>query len=218
MSLYNKTKEEIAYYLENRLKTNEFKQTIINEYIDGEILFELEEKDLKALGFKNFHMAYIKYDVNNQKKLIKENKYSKKDEIIKKLSKFGIDSPDKFINSNIDELNLNIGKKILLKKYINCINSSEIDIKSSKKEVLYYLKNKLEISNETLNILEGLNRKYLFKMKLEEFDIFDIKIEDKNKLKNLFNKIKENNKDKETKNLIKQKNEKEIDEYDIEKK
>lgn len=46
------TKEEIANYFVKKFKTPEVKNNLIKEDISGDILLELEDKDLKSLGIK----------------------------------------------------------------------------------------------------------------------------------------------------------------------
>ena len=46
MSLYDKTKEEIYEFLEkNYVLSEEIKKRLKDEFIDGEVLFELKEQD-----------------------------------------------------------------------------------------------------------------------------------------------------------------------------
>ena len=68
MSLFEKTKEELCeYMIKNYLISEETKNIILNELIDGEILHEFDDKDFEILKLKSFSLITLKYDINQEK-------------------------------------------------------------------------------------------------------------------------------------------------------
>ena len=194
MSLYNKTKEEIVDYLEKYYKiSNNTKQIIINEFIDGEVLFEFNEEDFEQLELLPFALITLKNDIKNEKNKNKIIKESSKEKILKKFISFGIEEPFEYIEYKSNNSDLKIGQKKLIKKYSNHFNAEEININSSGTEVLFHLKNKIKISQDSLKQLIGITGRYFFEMDDEKIDALDIAIDDKNKLKNLLKMTKNNN-------------------------
>ena len=71
MSLYHKTQEEIYSFLTtNYVISEEVKQKIKDELIDGEVLYELNDEDFKKLGFIGIQIDSIKYKIDKEKKEI----------------------------------------------------------------------------------------------------------------------------------------------------
>ena len=67
-TLFNKTKEEICNYLEKYYQiSDKTKQIILNEFIDGEVLFEFNDEDFKLLKLLPFVLTTLKYDINKEK-------------------------------------------------------------------------------------------------------------------------------------------------------
>ena len=138
MSLFYQTKEELCDFMEKNFRISSvIKQKIISELIDGEVLFEFTDEDYKIFELKIFPLNSLKFFINEEKNNKKE---TKKEEIVKKLKSFGINKPDDYLLKDLEKLNLKIGQKKLLKKYINIINSIPININSSSKEILIYFK------------------------------------------------------------------------------
>ena len=69
MTLYHKTQEEIYDFLTtNFIISEEAKQKIKHELIDGEVLYGLNDEDLKNLGFIEIQIDSIKYKIDKEKK------------------------------------------------------------------------------------------------------------------------------------------------------
>ena len=138
MSLYNKTKYEIAQYFEdNFLITEEIKKKIIKESIDGEVLFEMNDKDFKALNFNTLDIQNINHKIKEEKKTLKEQT---EEELIQKLMSLGIEDPIEFIFSNNYKDNLSIGESILLQK-LNQKLSNTINEITYKTQIFDFLEN-----------------------------------------------------------------------------
>ena len=189
MSLFNKSKHEIVQYFDKNFSINEKTgNIIINECIDGEVLFEMTDEDFNYLNLNSLDTQNIRNEIEEEKKTLKEQK---EDELIYKLISLGIKDPIEYIFSNQYKVNLKIGVKILLQKLRNKL-SHIINEKTNKKEIFDFLENKLKISKESRNLLEGLKINYIFKLLENGLNDFDININDKNKLKNYINYIKIN--------------------------
>ena len=189
MSLFNKSKHEIVQYFDKNFSINEkTRNIIINECIDGEVLFEMMDEDFNYLNLNSLDTQNIKNEIEEEKKTLKDEK---EDKLIYKLISLGIKDPIEYIFSNYYEQNLKIGVKILLQKLKNKL-SHIINEKTSKKDIFDFLENKLKISKESRNLLEGLKINYIFKLIENELNEFDINKNDKNKLKNYINYIKIN--------------------------
>ena len=68
MSLYRKTQEEIYDFLiTDYVLSEEAKHKIKNELIDGEVLYELNDDDLKNLGLVEIQIKLIKYTIEKEK-------------------------------------------------------------------------------------------------------------------------------------------------------
>ena len=64
MSIYQKTKEEICDYLEQNFTIGEeTKKLIIEQYIDGEVLFEFKEEDFDILKLFPYVKNYLKEEI-----------------------------------------------------------------------------------------------------------------------------------------------------------
>ena len=200
-SLYNKTKEDICNYMEKYYEiSDETKQIILNEFIDGEVLFEFDDEDFKALKLSPFALTTLKDDINKEKTEKKEEMKLSKKEIMKKFKSIHIRDPFQYIGFNSDNSELKIGQRKLLKKYENFFNIETNDINSNGTEILFYLKNQIKISDESLKKLLGITGRYFFEMNEDKIDAFDIEIEDKNKLKNLLRNSQNINKEEKMDN------------------
>ena len=205
MSLFDKTKEELCeYMIKNYLISEETKNIILNELIDGEILHEFDDKDFEILKLKSFSLITLKYDINQEKAEKKLRKVTK-DILLDKLKEFKIINPDDYINLDIEKMNLKIGQKKLLKKYMNIISSYSIDIHSNEEEILNYFKNKLNLSDYSIKNLAGITGFYFFKMNEKKIDILNIDEEDKTKLKSYLKNINKNAENKSDINEIEKK-------------
>ena len=180
MSLYDKNIEELSSYMERLFQiSKEVKQKIINECIDGEVLIEFNSQDYKIFELNPFLEETLKIIVNSVKN---DKKEIKMEEIIKKLNSFGIKQPEDYLNKDLEKLELKIGQKIMLKKYVNLMNSKPININSSYEDISKYFKEKLQISDESINKLKGINGALFLELGENIFKVLDIKEEDKNKL------------------------------------
>ena len=195
MSLYNKTKYEFAQYFEDNYSiTQEIKSDIINECIDGEVLFEMTDKDFKDLMPNFLEIQKIKNEIQEERANLKEKTSEDLlNKLISKLISFGIKDPIEFLFLNENKINLKFGAKILLQK-LNKILSNINNKNSNIKEIYDFLENIVKISKESRNLLEGLNFPFLFEL-IEKNDLedFDINEEDKIKLKKYINYLKINN-------------------------
>lgn len=192
MSLYRKTHNEIAEYLQEKYKVlDEIKNNIINQYIDGAVLFELKDKDFKNLNLSPFAINSIKFKIDEERNSFAFKELTE-DELFQKLILFGINEPSDFVFSDDNENILNIGAKILLDKYskklLNIINKN-----SSPKDILDFFGKKLKISPESLNNLDGIFYDYLYEIKEKEINYLKIRDEDKTKLKRFIAYLKRNN-------------------------
>lgn len=194
ISLYNKTKEEIRDYFEKYYKiSNNTKQIIIQEFIDGEVLFEFDEEDFEQLELLPFALSTLKNDIKAEKNRNKIITESSKEKVLKKFKLFGIEEPFEYIEYKSNNSELKIGQKKLIKKYSNFFNAETININSNGTEILFHLKNKIKISQASLKQLIGITGSYFFEMDDEMIDALDIAIGDKDKLKNLLKTTKNNN-------------------------
>ena len=147
--------KEIAEYLQEKYKvSDEIKNNIINQYIDGAVLFELKDKDFKNINLSPFVISTIKFKIDEERNSF-EFKELTEDELFQKLILFGINEPNDFVFSNNNENILNIGAKTLLDKYskklLNLINKN-----SSYNDILDFFGKKLKMSQESLNNLDGI--------------------------------------------------------------
>ena len=192
MSLYRKTHNEIAEYLQEKYKVlDEIKNNIINQYIDGAVLFELKDKDFKNLNLSPFAINSIKFKIDEERNSFAFKELTE-DELFQKLILFGINEPSDFVFSDDNENILNVGAKTLLDKYskklMNIINKN-----SSPKDILDFFGKKLKISPESLNNLDGIFYDYLYEIKENEIDYLEIRDEDKTKIKRYISYLKRNN-------------------------
>ena len=191
MSLYRKTHNEIAEYLQEKYKvSDEIKNNIINQYIDGAVLFELKDKDFKNLNLSPFAINSIKFKIDEERNSFAFKELTE-DELFQKLILLGINEPSYFVFSDDNENILNIGSKTLLDKYskklLNIINKN-----SSSKDILDFFGKKLKMSQESLNNLDGIFYDYLYEIKEKEINYLKIRDEDKTKLKRFIVHLKKN--------------------------
>ena len=196
MSLYTKTHNEIADYFQKKYKvSDEIKNNIINQYIDGAVLFELKDQDFNNLKLSPFTISSIKFKINEERNSF-EFKEQTEDEILQKLILFGINEPSDFVFSDDNANILNIGSKILLDKYsrklLNIINKD-----SSSKDILDFFGKKLRMSQESLNNLDGIIYDYLYEIKEKEINYLKIRDEDQIKLKRYISYLKRKNENAE---------------------
>ena len=190
MSLYHKTQEEIYSFLTtNYVISEEVKQKIKDELIDGEVLYELNDEDFKKLGFIGIQIDSIKYKIDKEKK---EKSFEKTlmADLLKKLNLFGINNPNSYLKLNLEEMDLKIGQKILLKKYKKISDFQKININLNTGEISNFFRNNLQISEESINKLKYFTGKFIFEMDEEEISIFHFEKEDEKKIINLIKNIK----------------------------
>ena len=172
MSLYEMTKEEIFSFLDsNYVLSENTKEKLRNDFIDGEVLFEFDVKDFEFFEFKRFVTNSIEYHISIEKYLKKKINEPQKEALKKKLKKFGIDVPDKLLNSDNNNMNYKIGQKKLLNKYKK--------LQNSKFNILKYLEEKIGLSEKSLKEWDGITKDYLFKMKEDEINHLNIDDNDK---------------------------------------
>ena len=192
MSLYHKTQEEIYSFLTtNYVISEEVKQKIKDELIDGEVLYELNDEDFKKLGFIGIQIDSIKYKIDKEKK---EKSFEKTlmADLLKKLNLFGINNPNSYL-LNLEEMDLKIGQKILLKKYKKISDLQKININLNTGEISNFFRNNLQISEESINKLKYFTGKFIFEMDEAEISIFHFEKEDEKKIINLIKNIKNEN-------------------------
>ena len=182
MSLYNMSKEELYSFLDkNYVLSEETKNKLKDEYIDGEVLYEFKEEDYIIFNFKGFVVSSIYYKIKKDKINIKENKKTKKTELILKLKAYGIDNPDNLLDSNYENMELKIGQKKLLEKYKRIKIEEKASSNSNDIDILEYLNNVVGLTKESIKKLDGIKKEYLLNM--EENEINGLKIEEKDKIK-----------------------------------
>ena len=218
MSLYRKTQEEIYDFLiRDYVLPEKARQKIKNELIDGEVLYELNDDDFKNLGFVEIQIELIKYTIEEEKKE-KPNEKTSLDDLIKKLNLFGIDKPNSYLHLNFEKMDLKIGQKKLLKKYKEILQL--ININSNITEILNFFRDNLQISEESIKVLQHLTGSKILKMNEKEISILKLKKEDEKKIMNLINIInnendkKKENEEKKEENDKKEENEEKKEEND----
>lgn len=211
------TKEEIAEYLGINYKiTEKAKNKILEEDINGEILFSLEDNELKLLEIKGGQLLKVKKFISENKEKFNNININEKitdssntEEVKAFFDKnFNFKGDLKGLNgkgllelseNEIKNFGFTLGKRKKLIKYINFFkkeqtnkSTSEIQLSkdSSQEEVTQYLKEKLQFSDKSIGELE-LDGEGLFLIEKEEdIDLFDIEEEEKEKLKELLKKLK----------------------------
>ena len=211
------TKEEIAEYLGIKFKISEnTKKRILEEDINGEILFSLEDNELKLLEMKAGQIMKVKKFISENKEKFNNININEKitdssntEEVKAFFDKnFNYKGDLKGLNgkgllelseNEIKNFGFTLGKRKKLIKYINFFkkeqtnkSTSEIQLSkdSSQEEVTQYLKEKLQFSDKSIGELE-LDGEGLFLIEKEEdIDLFDIEEEEKEKLKELLKKLK----------------------------
>ena len=211
------TKKEIAEYLGINYKiTEKAKNKILEEDINGEILFSLEDNELKLLEIKGGQLLKVKKFISENKEKFNNININEKitdssntEEVKAFFDKnFNFKGDLKGLNgkgllelseNEIKNFGFTLGKRKKLIKYINFFkkeqtnkSTSEIQLSkdSSQEEVTQYLKEKLQFSDKSIGELE-LDGEGLFLIEKEEdIDLFDIEEEEKEKLKELLKKLK----------------------------
>ena len=199
---YESNKNDIANFL---IKKINLKKDIAEKLdLDGETLLLLDEKDINEINIlseqEKDELIKVLKEIN-----IKITDRSNNADIVKFL-KLNLDFEDKSIN---DFKNL-IGKNFLtlkdedinkknntsekdkkkLKKYLNLMNIT-INKGSDKETIAKFLKIKLSFSFKSINKL-NIDGQNLMSLNEENIDKFDIKKEEKDKLKNLIRKPVQN--------------------------
>lgn len=210
------TKEEVVEYLFSKFKISDnVKDKIIQEDITGEIFFALEDTELKYLELKGGPFIKIRNYIKENKEKYKDIKIIEKitassntEEIKSFMDKYfdfkgdlkGLDGKG-FLDlseKGIESFGLNLGKKKKLIKYINyfktIMNEKENELrlsnKSSKDEIAKYLKENLQFSDQSITTELALDGESLFLLVEEDINDFEIKEEEKQKLKELLKQIK----------------------------
>ena len=191
MSLYGKTPEEIySFFNTYYILSEEVKKKIKDEFIDGEVLYELNDEDFENLGFIEVQAKTIKHMIENEKKK-KLNEKPTLDDLIKKLNSIGIDNPYTYLESDVEKNDLKIGQKKILKKYKDIINLNKINRNSSATEILNFFRFKLHISNESIEVLKYFTGEFIFSMLENEIDTLKLNKEDEKKILNFLKNEKE---------------------------
>ena len=205
----NSTKEQIADFFTKNDKYKKDKDILIQEGISGEVLLEASPK-LKMLGIKPIIYLKIKKYIEKYKDRFKSKKITEKidisneEEIIKFFKKF-IDTKDN-INFKIKSENellelseedmkkfgLNLGKRIILNRYINHFKNLNIKNKmkenkiiisinkdSTEDEVNNFLRNTLFFSEKALEC--GFDAQILFEITEEDINNFSCELNQKEK-------------------------------------
>ena len=181
------TCEEVAEYFSKRISkiSKDIIQKLIDEGISGDVLLKV---DFKVLGVGLKVSTNIKNILKeNQARLtpknIPENISIRNEEEIKsffekyigfKGDTSGIKEENelKSLNEeNMKKLGLNLGQRIRLLRYIeyfNSLNEKDIEVKitnkSSKEDVINYLKNELNISEDSINKNDLYDAEFLFQL------------------------------------------------------
>ena len=199
MSLYYKTKEEIYSFITNNYNlSEEVKKKIKDGFIDGEVLYELNDDDFKNLGFTDIQIVTLKFLIDKEKKEKSIEKPSI-DDLIKKLKLMGINEPSLYLNLNIEEAGLKIGQEKILKKYKEIFDLNSINKYSSSTEISNFFRDNLKISEESIEALKNFTGEFIFSMLENVIPSLKLKKEDEIKILNFTKKIKEENAQKEGK-------------------
>ena len=217
------TCEEVAdFFLKSGKINEEEKNILIKEEISGDILLYIE--NFKALGIRSIPAKKLKEYINYYKdkftpKDTSENISIKNEQEIKnffeKYIRFkgdlnGIKNENELKQlkeEDMEKMGLNLGQRIKLLRYIynlNYIKEQNIIItiteNSTYNEITDYLKNQLNISEESINKI-GFDTESLFKLTFEEVNDFlkdgDILLKESEKLKLFIKKRDELEKKKE---------------------
>ena len=199
---YDSNKNDIANFLIKKINLK--KDTVEKLDLDGETLLLLDEKDINEINIlskqEKDELIKVLKEIN-----IKITDKSNSSDIVKFL-KLNLDFEDKSINDcqnltgrnfltlkdeDINKKN-NISEKDKkkLKKYLNLMNIT-INKESDKKTVEKFLKIQLSFSFESIKKLK-IDGQNLMSLKEENIEEFDIKKEEKDKLKNLIRKPVQN--------------------------
>ena len=201
-------KEEVAEFLCTKLKLKEeVKGILLNEYISGDILPKLSEKDLEELKIKLGPRKRISKLISENKSSFKEKELTEKiysnskSEDVKaffeKTLEFTGDLKElngkellELTEERMKELGLKFGQRKRLIKYIEYFKTLKapeeeeeilISKKSSEEEVSKFLKMRLKFSQESINNIE-----------LDGESLFDLKEEDVDEIKEITEEEKEN--------------------------
>ena len=181
------TCEEVAEYFSKRISiiSKDITQKLIDEGISGDVLLKV---DFKVLGIGLKVITNIKNILKeNQARLtpknIPENISIRNEEEIKSFfekyigfkgdtSRIKEENELKSLNEeNMKKLGLNLGQRIRLLRYIeyfNSLNEKDIEVKitnkSSKEDVINYLKNELNISEDSINKNDLYDAEFLFQL------------------------------------------------------
>ena len=229
----NSSKEDVANYFEKNCKIKEdVKKNMIKEDISGDILFDLDDNDFKALGIKVGPLAKIKKFLKENKDKFEEKQINEKitaksnptevAEFFKKCLNFNGELNNlngkgliELNEEGINKLGLNIGQKKKLIKYINYFKTLKIDEtedtneiiftkESTEEEITKYLKEKLNFRDSAIESL-GLDGDSLFTIEEKDIDeLEELNQEEKNNLKQLIKKLKEKSLGQETKQETKE--------------
>ena len=218
---YKSTEENVAEYLCSKYNiSEEAKSKIIQENIDGEVFFDLNQKDM---------IMSLKIPLNISKNIynfLVDNKGKFQEKVINFKITSNSNSEDvklffqEYIgfNGKLNDLNgyqllllneertkkmgLNLGQRKKLMKYINYFKTLKIEEtkeftiseNSSKDDVKKFLKEKLNFSEKSIMEIYnlGVDGGFLFILNIEDIDDFNIKDEEKNLLKKIIKEKKEN--------------------------
>ena len=227
----NSSKEEVSEYLFKKLKIKkETKDKIIEEDISGDILYDLDDADLKHLGFglgprknlryllqeikENFGENQIDVKINKNSSYLEVESFFKNNlNYIGNLNNLDGKGLLEMSDENIKKLGLNIGQSKKIIKYINYFKTlkieehedEEADIiitkESGPDDVAKFLRKKLKFSENAIEALQ-LEGKDLFLLEEKEIDgVDELSEEEKIKLKNYLKVLKEQKEEHEEKEL-----------------
>ena len=214
------SKEDVADYFFKKFKLKEdIKNNLIKEDISGDVLYDLDDTDLKNLGFKVGPLKKMKTFLKENEDKFKERQITEKItsnssyEEVESFFKNCLNFSGNLNNLNgkglielndeeIKNLGLNIGQYKKFIKYLNYFKTlkaetpeeTEIIIsqQSTEEEVAKYFKEKLNFSSQTIENL-SLDGETLFCLEESEIDkIEEMNEDEKLKLKNLLIELKGN--------------------------
>ena len=201
---YHSTKEEVAEFFKNYLKLeDEIQKNLINEYISGDALSSLSEEDFKYIGLKlgPIKKWFLYYNKNKDKfKKIEIKGQITINSTSEEVGKFFesylyFKENSKNINgkklmelneADMKKLGMKLGQRKRLISYINHVDNN-ISINSSFEEVSQFLRNKLNISENSIKEL-ALDGEALFSLKYNDIDELDLIDKEKESFKKFIDK------------------------------
>lgn len=183
----NTSKEEVGNYLFTKLDLKEeVKTNIIKEYISGDVLYDLDDKDFKELGLKVGPIKRLKLILQEIKGIFGEKQMNEKitknansqevNDFFRNSLNFtgNLDNLDRkglleMSQEDINKLGLDLGQKKKIIRYINFfktlkIEEPEEEIKitkeSSKEEVTEFLKKNYNFQIKALKLWMSMTKAF----------------------------------------------------------